>query len=333
VRARLKDKTRVPIATVRGTRAPLRTSFEPAMRPLMITTLGRTGSTVLVRMLAAHPAIAAYRPFEYEPRVASYWMGVLRRLGDPTSHRRQLAPSGPIDGNWWVGSEPPFPRRIRDAELDEWLAGESVEELAAFCQGRVDALYRRVARLAEREGAPYFAEKLRPDFVPGLVWDLWPDAREVILARDFRDMLSSIFAFNAKRGFPGFRRSVAASDAEFVHERVGRSVAALARAYRERAERAHLVRYEDLVKRPADTARALLEYLELDAPPATVDEMAASVTRRDGESDQHRTVADPAESIGRWRTDLSAELQQAAEATLGEALREFGYEEATSGHR
>jgi hypothetical protein len=328
VRARLEDRTRVPIATIRGDRAALLTGYEPALSPLSVTTLGRTGSTALVRMLGSHPAIVAYRPFEYEPRVASYWLGVLRSLADPASHRRQLAPAGPIDGAWWLGTDPPYPRRVKDPELGHWIGGESVSALAAFCQSRIDGLYGEVARLQQREGAVLFAEKQRPDFVPELLGELYPSAREVILARDFRDMVASMFAFNTKRGFQGFRRQASSTDAEFIQERVGNSVAALARALRERAERAHLVRYEDLVLRPEETAQALLAYLGLDSSPEIVSEMTASVTRRGDMSDGHRTVSDPAESIGRWRTDLSAELQEAAEAALGDALREFGYEEA-----
>jgi Sulfotransferase family len=326
VRARLEDRTRVPIATLRGSRAPLETGFEPSIQPLMVTTLGRTGSTALVRMLAAHPQIAAYRPFEYEPRVASYWMSVLRGLSDPASYRRQLAPTGPIDGSWWLGTEPPLPRRIRDPELGDWLGGEAVRETAEFCQARIDGLYRRVATLQQRDGARYFAEKQRPDFVPALMWELHPVAREVILVRDFRDMVSSMFAFNEKRGFAGFRRGAAASDVEFVEDRIGNSVRALARAFRERAGRAHLVRYEDLVLRPAETVGALLAYLDLDDSPANVERMAATVTDRAPESDGHRTMQDPSRSIGRWREDLSEELQAACETAFAEALRIFGYE-------
>jgi hypothetical protein len=62
--------------------------------------------------------------------------------------------------------------------------------------------------------------------------------------------------------------------------------------------------------------------------------MVASVTARGDESDGHRTVPDPADSIGRWRTDLSPELQSACEEALGPALRSFGYEEEVAhGHR
>jgi len=243
-------------------------------------------------------------------------------------------PSGPIDGSWWLGTDPPLPRRIREPELGDWLGREAIAELAGFCQSRVDGLYVRVAALQDRPAARYFAEKLRPDFVPELMGEIYPGAREVILARDFRDMVSSMFAFNAKRGFQGFRRGAAASDAEFIADRVGGSVAALERAWRSRADRAHLVRYEDMVRHPRATAEGLLGHLGLDSSDAALDAMVASVTARGDESDGHRTVRDPADSIGRWRTDLSPDLQSACEEALGPALRSFGYEEEVAhGHR
>ena len=150
-------------------------------------------------------------------------------------------------------------------------------------------------RLQDRPAARYFAEKLRPDFVPELMREIYPGAREVILVRDFRDMVSSMFAFNAKRGFEGFRRGAAGSDAEFIADRVGgvrrgTGAGAGARA----PSGAHLVRYEDLVPRPAGRSRALLGYLGLDSSGAALDAMVASVTARGDESDGHRTVRDPA---------------------------------------
>ena len=57
----------------------------------------------------------------------------------------------------------------------------------------------------------------------------------------------------------------------------GSSVAVLARGCGA-LERAHLVRYEDLVRRPEDTPVGAARYLELDAPTAAMDAMAASVT-------------------------------------------------------
>ena len=96
-------------------------------------------------MLAAHPEIVAYRPFEYEPRVATYWMGVFRALSDPASYRRQLAPTGTIDGAWWLGEQTPLPGPIRDPALDPWLDATAIGELAGVAQQRIERLYTEVA--------------------------------------------------------------------------------------------------------------------------------------------------------------------------------------------
>lgn len=322
------NDTCVPLAVVHGERAPLVGPFEPALRPLVLTALGRTGSTAVVRMLAAHPEVVAYRPFEFEPRVATYWMGVFRALSDPASYRRQLAPTGTVDGDWWLGRDPPLPRPARDSALEPWLDAAAVAELAGLAQQRIDGLYGRVAAAQSRPHASWFVEKYRADEVAELVLELYPAAREVILVRDFRDMVASMLSYNEKRGRAGFRRAEAASDSDYVLTRVGPQVAALADAWRRRAERAHLLRYEDLVLQPEATVRALLAHLGLDASDATVAPMVASLTSRDSGSEGHRTVADPAESIGRWRRDLPEDVVAACATGLGPALEAFGYEPA-----
>ena len=326
VEVRLEDGTRLPLALVRGTRAPLRTSFEPRLQPLLLTTLGRTGSTAVVRMLAAHPEIVAYRPFEYEPRVATYWMGVFRALSDPASYRRQLAPTGPIDRAWWLGEQTPLPRPIRDPALDTWLDATAIGELAGVAQQRIERLYTEVAAASGQPDAPYFVEKYRADAVPELMLELYPRAREVMLVRDFRDMIASMFAYNEKRGRQGFRRDRATSDRDYILNDVGVSVGALAQAWARRSDTAHLLRYEDLVLHPEETVQALLAHLGLDAGPGAVEPMLGSLLARDSGSEGHRTVPDPRESIGRWRRDLSDEVAAACAEALGPPLETFGYE-------
>jgi Sulfotransferase family len=321
VHVRLADGTEARIAVLSGRRSPLRTQFEPAIQPLCLTALGRTGSTAVARLLASHPRIAAYRPFEYEPRVVSYWIDVLKELSEPVSFRRQITPLGPLKESWWIGASEPFPRRIRDDDVQAWIGGESSVEIAAFCQGRIETFYTRVAERFDRPGAEYFLEKLGPE-TGMLVRELYPSAREIFLVRDFRDMIASIFAFNRKRGFQGFGRDRAASDEEYVSEWISESVASFVQAWRSRSEGAHLVRYEDLVLRPRETLLSVLEYLELDTPPRTVDEMLESLDAP--QSDVHRTTAAEA-SIGRWRRDLPDDLKEACERVLGGALDEFGY--------
>ena len=43
----------------------------------MLTTLGRTGSMALMRMLEAHPEVLVYRPHRYEQQVAGDRLDVL----------------------------------------------------------------------------------------------------------------------------------------------------------------------------------------------------------------------------------------------------------------
>ncbi len=324
LRARLDDKTRVNMATLRGRREPLRTGFEPALDPLMVTTLGRTGSTILMKVLGTHPDIVSYRPFEHEPRAASYWLGVMSTLTDPVSYRRQLNPEGTIEGTWWVGTAPPLPRRLRDAALTRWLDVEAVQQIAAFSQSRIEALYKEVAAGAGIPDARYFAEKFRPDRIPAMAWELYPRAREVVLVRDFRDMVASMFAYNAKRGREGFRRDRFDDDAQYVVEQIKGSVQALAAAWAARRDRAHLVRYEDLVLAPEETIAALLAYLGLDAGD-NVSAMAEALFAREPETEWHRTTPDPRASIGRWKDDLGETARRACERALAPELQAFGY--------
>jgi sulfotransferase family protein len=328
-RVRLEDKSRVPLATIRGRREAIASDFEPRIDPLMVTTLGRTGSTILMKVLATHPSIVAYRPFEQEPRVTTYWLDVMRSLADPVSYRRQVNPAGTMHPAWWVGTSPPFPRRLNDAALTRWLGADALRDIAGFCQQRIEALYAQVASEQGGESPAFFAEKLRPDQTPGLVWELYPRAREVILVRDFRDMVASMFAYNAKRGREGFRRDAFASDADYVTSEVKSSVRALATAWERRRDVAHLVRYEDLVLEPGPTIEKLLSYLGLDASGRAVDDLTAALRAQGPETEWHRTTEDPQASIGRWKRDLGPGAREACERALAPELQAFGY--ATDG--
>jgi hypothetical protein len=326
VRAVLEGSGSAEIGTIRGRRAALRSAFEPSLKPLMITTIGRTGSTAFFSLLERHPRILAYRPFQYETRVATYWVDILRSLSEPSSYLRQLAPDGNLgDRAWWLGMRAPIRRKVEDREIQQWMGVTGVEALAAFCQSRIEALYQEIARHFGRSGVVYFAERYVPTVVPYLMWEMYPQARELILVRDFRDMVASIMAFDAKRGFYGFDRPPGESDSDYVARLGGRVTKRLLESWRRRSDRAHLVRYEDLVLEPENTIGGILDYLELDREAETVEKMRLSLWERTSETEAHRTTADPEASIGRWQHDLSPELQEACRQSFGDALEEFGY--------
>jgi hypothetical protein len=320
VQAVLSDGDRLRLGVIRGRRALLRSQFEPRLVPLMLTSTGRVGSTVLMNALGAHPQIAAYPPFQKEPRVASYWMTVFTTLSEPASYVRQLAPGGPLHNGWWLGTGEPVPRASTTDEIERWMAVEAVESLAALCQGRIEALYREIAESQGRPDAIYFAEKFRTDAIPALMWELYPRAREVILVRDFRDVACSVLATSAKR-----RGLAQRGDPRTVLDDIQSRTGSVVKAWRERSRRAHLVRYEDLIERPLETLESLVAYLELDSASNSIEAMVRALSEESAASDRHRTTDAVEASIGRWRRDLDAEQQREFGTALREGLETFGY--------
>jgi Sulfotransferase family len=322
---------RARLAAVRGRRTELETGIESPIDPLMVTTFSRTGSNLLLRMLGEHPQVLAYKPFKYEPRVSAYWIEVLRELTEPASYRRQITPQlrQPQRG-WWLGVESPAPPPLDEGAVEAAIALDTVNDLAAFCQSRIDAVYGRIAPAAERPQAAFFAEKHSPNEVPMILGELYPGAKEIFLVRDFRDMVASMLAANEARKTVRFGRGANDTDERFVR-RFRRFAINLAASWRRRHERAQLVRYEDLIQRPRETVAAVAEYLGLDSDDTLSAAMTASLARREEALEGHITSGSPEASIGRWRDDLAPELHELADDVFGPALELFGYERAGRG--
>jgi hypothetical protein len=321
--ARGGDGSHAPIGELAGERAPLPAAGEDLIQPLMVNTIGRSGSTWLVWLLSCLPEAVAFSPWARDARAGTYWTSVLQALARPQSYLAQLMP-GPLEQkDWWL-ERPDLRVGVGgDPGLESWLGSEGVESLARLCQSRIDAFYRRVAGPGEEPR--FFVEKYLPyQLTPDLLTEIYPGAREVILVRDFRDMLCSIIAFNRKRGWEAFGRAEAADDAEYVQTTVANSARRLLRRLRERGDAAHLVRYEDLIREPAATLGATMRYLGIDADEAAV---AATLARAEAESlDEHRTTEKASASIDRWKRDLSPELAAICAEVLDPVLTEFGYE-------
>jgi hypothetical protein len=85
-----------------------------------------------------------------------------------------------------------------------------------------------------------------------------------------------------------------------------------------------LIRYEELVRDPGSVLTGLLDRLGLDASPATVADLltAADAPELKG----HGSSSTPTLSIGRWRKDLSPEMQKNIVERFSELLHSFGYE-------
>lgn len=332
VRARLADGSRALVGRIEGERSPVDTGAEAEIQPLMLNTIGRSGSTWLAWLLTCHPEIVGYRAMEYETRVATYWGSVLQALAQPRSYLSQIVPVDlESDRLWWLGENAKGSPRLEDPALEGWLGKEAVEELALMCQNRIGAFFERLAVEEGKEGAAFFLEKfLLEPVVLDLLAEIFPRTRELILVRDFRDVVSSVLAFNRKRGYLAFGREHVGSDAEYVRQVAYRQALGLLQRWQEREGEAHLVRYEDLLLEPEPTLQAICEFVGVDASDEAVAATLDSARKRSPNMDHHRTAKDPGATVNRWVDDLPEDLIEVCAEVLDEPLEAFGYEATRS---
>jgi hypothetical protein len=326
VEVRLEDGARTPLARVIGRRRPFVTADDHLLRPIMVNTLGRTGSTWVTALLGAHPDVVAFRPYAYEARVATYWAEILATLAEPQSYLQSIA--GEVYGwDWWTGRGRMGPQEemMRDPDVERYLGQENILQLAEFARERIAGFYAQVAGRPP-ESLAYFVEKTQPTSVaPAVLRQFYPGTKEVFLARDPRDVAASTIAYNRKRGFPQFGRELVSSDEEFIRGPLREGMESLLAAWRNRAADSYLMRYEDLIQWPRVVLKDVFEYVGIDSGDSVLDEVLENAERPQAR-ELHQTSESVAASLDRWRTDLPGELRDAADDALGEIAVEFGYE-------
>jgi hypothetical protein len=279
------------------------------MRPLFIFGIARSGTSLLARLLAAHPAVeVALDPF----------MPVLKTLRNATlraaAQGDALDPAAPFQDGYLR----PHGYRLLDLLLEADLgapieAGEiavlraAVAQRAAFeapdiaegatalagdtCRALLESALDLVAR--SRRGAATrwigIKEVWTLDFLPALA-RAFPEAKFVAIERDPRAVIASL-------------ASLAAQDAsQHAHPisylRHWRKGVALARRYltdHTLTGRFHLVRYEALATQPEIEAERLAGFLDLPFDRRMLSPGAANASHEQG------IIGISARSIGRWR--------------------------------
>jgi hypothetical protein len=260
--------------------------------------------------------------------MAKYWAHLLCVATGPADHVASAHPETFTADAGHTGHNPYFGDFLSgSAEQNRWLGARQPALLGACAQQSLDEFYGDVAAQAGVAAARFFAEKSLPDHVPDVLGDLYPGARELILVRDIRDVICSAIAFDAKRGNRSFGRESLDDDLGFVAQ-LRMDLERLVRSWQRRSETALLVHYEALITAPEQTLEQVLSHLGLDHTPAIVATVLEGAATPTPELEEHRTTANPAASIGRWRTDLARvhpDLPERCEELFGPLLTELGY--------
>ncbi len=303
----LEDSKRLPLGKIKFRRLQaLKASNSPKLKPLAISSVGPSGAEKLWQILGGHPSLVAMAEYAGDKSPSQYWLQLLPGLSPQDNFQKSL-----------IKTVAAGKKKGEKAQLSDWWQGTYSEELADFCLQSIDGFYSKAK--AKKSEINYFVEKYdasKPEFL-NLLSELYPEGKEIILVRDFRDAVYSMLPFSGRK-CGGFDPKRFKSYQQFVYEFCQYSVGGLLERWQERKSHAYLVKYEDLIFTREETLRGILEYLDVDSSPKTVAMMLKK-------ADSHESKPEP--PVGDWQYEMPASLQVLCSEICAEALQELGYGE------
>lgn len=281
--------------------------------PVLLTSAGRSGSTLLMRDFARSPGIVVGARHPNEIKQIAYHAAALRALAADADRARATDPDTMLapENARRIGANPYYDAGLftladPPARLREFF-GRSVPERLAAAFG--DLILDYYAILRQSQGKPdavLFAEKgdVAPE-VRQAARLFFGRVREVVLVRDPRDLLCSAIAF----------WKLPADEALAM---LATTLPRLLEIRRAAPADTLFVRYEDLLRDPVATRRVISDFLGV-----AVEHDASAGDA--GIAPGHRTSADDAASIGRWHRDLAPAQVDACETTFRRFMQAFDY--------
>ncbi|MEW6208611.1 MAG: sulfotransferase domain-containing protein [Acidobacteriota bacterium] len=277
--------------------------------PLLILGEGRSGTTLLMQLLGTSRRIAFDRIYPYEVRYLTYllqWALLLGRKSEPDEYWNPAKSASTPDG--LIGPLPHPDAQIWDGQA-MWPS----------CFRHAWRLFTSVAARGATADATvlYYAEKVS-HWIPECLQQAIP-YKIIVLVRDPRDVFLSVTAFDKKRGFSGFDRLPEDDDWTYARRFIDLQKGRFPLMHNEATSpRGILVKYERLAMDLAGEAKRLSEWLGLELNAKAVEDQASEFAH-------HMTSDNPHASVGRWRREMSQDMNEFFLGELGEEMRYFGY--------
>lgn len=291
---------------------------QSAPPPVFIVGAGRSGSTLLMELLAEHRSISWLSPISHRwPDRTRLHRTALELAGAPLVGRWVKGRFGPREAyNFWESYSPGFRRPHRDL-----VAGDVTESRRAALRAAIDE--------SRTPGRPTLVAKLTGWPRIGFLREIFPEARFVHLVRDGRAVAASYTRMQVDhwwgwRGPENWRFGPLSPAYQARWDATGQSYLALAGIQwmlildAVAAARPALpsstfleLRYEDLCADLPGQLRRLLDFASLPFEPAFERALAA-----------HKV----SERNDKWRADFTPAQQAMLTELLGEHLRERGYD-------
>ena len=281
--------------------------------PILLTSTGRSGTTMLMSELARHREIAVGDRYPYEIKQIAYHAAAFRTLVADADRSRSTDPNTMLarDMSQRIGGNPYnmtglFDLGTSGEHLRDYYNRGLPSGYAMLFGSLIHEFYSTLASGQGKPAARYFCEKGdADDTILQAARLFFPTVKQIVIPRDPRDLLCSSIAF----------WKLSPTEAMTMLRTTWPRVV---RAARDADTDTIVIRYEDLIRDPVFSRRAIADFLGLHSP-------LVSGPRDDAIVSGHRTAPSAAASIGRWRNELTPEQIAACETAFGRGMAEFDY--------
>jgi hypothetical protein len=282
------------------------------LAPVLVTAPGRSGTTLLMGLLARSPDIIAAELVPYELRLISYHAAAWHILTSPADLEHSTHPDRLEGDGFHIGfnpfHSPQYAHAFRkNAAVRDYFDNFAPSHIAASASQLIREYYRRLADDRGKSGVRFFAEKGNNLHQPTRQFTrrAFGAVREIVIVRDPRDVLCSHMAY--------FSSSPEKAFTQLTH-----AAKQLLAIRAEKRSDIHTLKYEDMVRGDTGCFAALSGFLGTTISPE-VGESGEKMFR------QHATSTSPEASVERWRTNLPDELKARCASDWKKFLTEFDY--------
>jgi hypothetical protein len=271
--------------------------------PVFVIGCSRSGTTLLYHMLLSSGNFAVYR---MESMIFNLLEPRFRPLSKPRNKRRML--------DAWYDTRLYTRSGLQPSEIESRIMAE--------CQNGGDFLRIIMEEMCRKQGVERWADTT-PEHLLYLrrIKETIPNALIIHVIRDGRDVALSLEKLGWLRRFPWDRKRPVMAAAiywEWVVNTGQKAGRTLGGDYME-------VRFEDLVRKPAELLKTLEPFIEHDLDYERITQVAIGSV-----SAPNTAFKDDQRSpIGRWKNALSQEEVATLESLVGGTMQELGYELST----
>ena len=281
----------------------------PTVTPVFILGSSRSGTTLMATMLAASGQFASYNA---EPLLLYSCGSKYGSLRNGRSRRRFL--------NDWFQS-----RQFHRSGLSRTLIETLAKEHDSFFGFHSAFMYE----IAASQGKPAWIDSTPSNgYVIDRIADFFPTAKFIHMVRDGRGVAMSL----AKLGWTGAKTSNAENALFYSALKWKIATESILRSKTRESDRYMQVKFEDLVRDPAQTLLSILRKFSLEVPdldePVDYDGKRGNFSFRFSKSnsafgDVHQGISE--KPAHRWRHELTAREIQLIEQACSDLLLSLGY--------